>query len=143
MHRYLAGGTTDALMIGKRSRRALSASSTEGVQKGMEQSGNTNPPKEWMRADPELETQISGSSNGGNSSWSHRQLSQSSSSFNVLVWDLTSPGQVTTLLAHTGSVTSTAFSPSGLQLASGSSDGTVRIWSVPAFRQVGVEAKGP
>ena len=54
----------------------------------------------------------------------------------MIVWNLTSSLQIATLTAHTDVVTSTAFSPNGLQLASGSSDGSVRLWSVPAFRLV-------
>ena len=65
-----------------------------------------------------------------------RRLAQAGSGNYVIVWNLTSSLQIATLTAHTDVVTSTAFSPNGLQLASGSSDGSVRLWSVPAFRLV-------
>ena len=38
--------------------------------------------------------------------------------------------------AHGQTVLTLAFSPDGRSLASGSSDGTIRIWSVPLQRQV-------
>ena len=116
-------------MIGKRSRRSLRQMSQ---QPRNHLQGST---MGWKIADPGLNLWSNSSKGEGN-----RRLSQSSSSgFSVLVWDLTSPeGRVMALTAHTAAVTSTAFSPNGLQLASGSNDGTVRIWSVPALRQVGL-----
>ena len=66
------------------------------------------------------------------------------SGYNVLVWDLSNSTRgVLTLSAHTDAVTSTAFSPTGLQLASGSDDGTVRVWSLPSFRQVSRATASP
>ncbi|MCX4452892.1 serine/threonine protein kinase [Streptomyces sp. NBC_01728] len=43
----------------------------------------------------------------------------------------------TTFFGHTGYVTDVAFSPDGRMLASGSSDGTARLWSMASRRQVG------
>jgi WD40 repeat protein/serine/threonine protein kinase len=47
----------------------------------------------------------------------------------INLWDVSSRTQVMTLEGHTAGVSSVAYSPDGSQIASGSRDGTVRIWS--------------
>ncbi len=50
----------------------------------------------------------------------------------LTLWDLASFTPVTDLRGHESYVMTLTFSPDGTQLASGSGDGTVRIWdSVP------------
>jgi len=46
------------------------------------------------------------------------------------LWNLCRGDQVAAFCGHTRTVTCAAFSPDGLSLASGSQDGTVKIWSV-------------
>lgn len=48
----------------------------------------------------------------------------------VRQWDLTSDAEVTGPAGHCGGVRSLAFSPDGASLASGSHDGTIRIWDL-------------
>ncbi|MGC1375137.1 MAG: hypothetical protein WA821_02885 [Anaerolineales bacterium] len=50
---------------------------------------------------------------------------------NILLIDLDGMRVIATLAAHSGPVTHLAFSSDGLYLASGSADGTARIWGVP------------
>ena len=47
------------------------------------------------------------------------------------------------LADHTGTVNSVAFSPDGKTLASGNTDGTVRLWDVATRRQLGSPLTGP
>lgn len=47
------------------------------------------------------------------------------------IWDLTSGALVATYTGHTDWVNDLAFNPAGDSLASGSDDGTIRIWPVP------------
>jgi len=46
------------------------------------------------------------------------------------LWNLCRGTQLATLMGHSGTVTCVAFSPDGKRLATGSHDGTVRIWDV-------------
>ena len=46
----------------------------------------------------------------------------------IKIWDLESGRSVTALEGHQGTIYSIAFSPDGAWLASGSTDGTARLW---------------
>ncbi|MCS6861987.1 MAG: hypothetical protein NZT92_16900, partial [Abditibacteriales bacterium] len=48
----------------------------------------------------------------------------------IVLWDLATGRAVRRMEGHTGGVSSVAFSPDGQHLASGSWDGTIRIWRV-------------
>src|SRR5205823_5045436 len=56
----------------------------------------------------------------------------------VQLWDVASRRLVASLGGHAGFVFSTAFSPDGKMLASGSGDTTVRLWDVVTRRKVRV-----
>ncbi len=47
------------------------------------------------------------------------------------LWRVADGTLLATLTGHTDQVTSVAFAPDGQTLASGSWDGTVRLWGVP------------
>jgi len=53
----------------------------------------------------------------------------------IRLWDVASGKKLAILNGHTDLVRSLAFSPDGKLLASGSSDGTVKLWNV----KVGIE----
>jgi WD40 repeat protein/predicted Ser/Thr protein kinase len=50
------------------------------------------------------------------------------------LWNLCRGAQLATLMGHQGTVTCAAFAPDGKRLATGSHDGTVKIWDVMAHR---------
>ena len=53
----------------------------------------------------------------------------------VDVWDFATGEHVRSLAGHSANVVTAAFSPDGSQLASGSADGSVRIWNVSTGEQ--------
>ncbi len=54
----------------------------------------------------------------------------------IKIWDLAGGQARATLRAHSGAVTSVAFSPDGLRLAASGSDGTVRLWEPAAGQEI-------
>ena len=53
----------------------------------------------------------------------------------INLWDVASGAIKARLVGHTSVIQSVAFSPDGNTIASGSSDGTVKLWDVPRQRQ--------
>ena len=51
----------------------------------------------------------------------------------IRIWDVTDGSLATTLIGHTHTVLSLAFSPDGSALVSGGADGALRIWGVGAW----------
>ena len=131
--RLLSAGTSEAFLIGKRRsrRKALAEQALPMSEDGMHRNDASVHKQQGQRSSL---LGANGSSSDGGAR--RRRLAQAGSGNYVIVWNLSSSLQIATLTAHTDVVTSTAFSPNGLQLASGSSDGSVRLWSVPAFRLV-------
>lgn len=62
----------------------------------------------------------------------------SGSKAKVLLWNVAGGGEGPPLEGHEGWVTSTAFSPAGAYLASGSGDRTVRIWDTRTMQETRV-----
>jgi WD40 repeat protein len=56
--------------------------------------------------------------------------------FCVGIWDVASGAPTAVLRGHSWVVAQIAFSPDGRLLASGSSDGSVRVWDVEAGREI-------
>ncbi len=54
----------------------------------------------------------------------------------VKLWSIEWQKEVTTLLGHSSSVNSVAFSSDGKYLASGSKDKTIKLWSVEWQKEV-------
>lgn len=48
----------------------------------------------------------------------------------IHLWDMETGRKITTLTGHTAEVQSVAFSLDGSQLASGSLDETIRLWTI-------------
>jgi WD40 repeat protein len=67
-------------------------------------------------------------------SHSHTNTTFETGDRTIRVWDAPSGEQLLVLRGHTGDVNSVAWSPDGALLASGSADGTVRIWDVSDIR---------
>ena len=53
------------------------------------------------------------------------------STVQIQIWDVENAVIIHTIEGHTRDVTSIAFSPDGTRIATGSWDGTIRIWGIP------------
>jgi eukaryotic-like serine/threonine-protein kinase len=60
---------------------------------------------------------------------SKRLIAAAPNDRNIYLWDTASGQQLTTFYGHTEGVSSVAYSPDGSRIASGSRDGTVRVWN--------------
>ncbi|MDE2736384.1 MAG: T9SS type A sorting domain-containing protein [Gemmatimonadota bacterium] len=60
-----------------------------------------------------------------------------SSGNTILLWDVDSGDQITTLKGHTDWVNSVSFAPNGATLASGGGDGTILLWDVAEWTNSG------
>ena len=57
----------------------------------------------------------------------------------TLIWDVRSPGlSIRTLEGHRDDIIGVDFSPNGWALATGSDDGTCRIWDVRMWRETAI-----
>ena len=54
----------------------------------------------------------------------------------IKLWDVSNGKEIFTLVGHSRSVNSLAFSPDGLTAASASTDGTVRLWDVLTGKEI-------
>lgn len=57
-------------------------------------------------------------------------MGSSAEDLSLILWDLSSGAQLKSMTGHTSSINSLSFSSESTVLASGSSDGTVRVWDV-------------
>src|SRR5262249_49099823 len=63
-------------------------------------------------------------------------LASGSEDNTIILWDVVSHQQLSTLNDHTSTVRSVAFSPDGQTLASGSEDNTIILWDVASHQQL-------
>jgi WD40 repeat protein len=63
-------------------------------------------------------------------------LASGSEGATAKLWDVETGRELTTLVGHTGEVSSVAFSPDGRTLASGSWDKTAKLWDVASGREL-------
>ncbi len=63
-------------------------------------------------------------------------MASSSGDKSIKLWSIDSQKEVSTLSAHSSSVTSVALSSDGKYLASGSDDKTVKLWSIDSQKEL-------